>query len=399
MPNNNIAIYLVSVLVPAPLGEHNMRIPTFSILLYIFSWSAPYAEENTDTGFLLGATPTVSSVRAAKVIADYFGHIEKAPLFKTRGVGGASLYATWAPSVVLIITDDGIGSGSIISDDGLILTNWHVVEENKEVLIAFMPKGLGAEVSEVDVVSADVIHLARDKDLALVKITVTDRKLPKPFGFGSLDDIQIGLDTHAIGHPNGEFWTYTRGYVSQFRLNYEWSYSETEKFNATVIQTQTPINPGNSGGPLINAAGKIIGVNSFQGEGQAINFAVALDEINAFINAMPDVSAVKKADECEAEVLNNFRSKNNDGEVILADRDCNGVADIAVYTPDDRSQTRIVDYDENEDGEIDGTSYDKGVDDYWEGSIWDTDFDGEFDMEGVHEDGALNPSSYREYRT
>ena len=281
----------------------------------------------------------------------------------------------------------------------MILTNWHVVEENKEVLIAFMPSGLGAEVSEVDVVSADVIHLARDKDLALVKITVTDRKLPKPFGFGSLDDIQIGLDTHAIGHPNGEFWTYTRGYVSQFRLNYEWSYSETEKFNATVIQTQTPINPGNSGGPLINAAGKIIGVNSFQGEGQAINFAVALDEINAFINAMPDVSAVKKADECEAEVLNNFRSKNNDGEVILADRDCNGVADIAVYTPDDRSQTRIVDYDENEDGEIDGTSYDKGVDDYWEGSIWDTDFDGEFDMEGVHEDGAFNPSSYREYRT
>ena len=376
-----------------------MRVLAVPVLLWVFTLFATAVRADIDSSFLLKATKTVSPQRAAKVIADYLGHVEKTPKFKTRGLAGASLYSTWAPSVVLIITDDGIGSGSIISEDGLILTNWHVVEENKEVIIAFMPQGLGAEVSEVDVSFADVIHLAKDKDLALLKLSKIDRELPEAFALGELDDIQIGLDTHAIGHPSGEFWTYTRGYVSQYRLDYEWSYSEEMKFRATVIQTQTPINPGNSGGPLINSKGKLIGVNSFQGEGEAMNFAVALDEINAFIDEMPNLSAVKKAEECDGKLLDRFRSKKDDGEVILADRDCNNVADISIYTPDDASQTRIIDYDDNEDGEIDGTCFDKGVDDYWEGSIWDTDFDGEFDMEGIHEDGGIDPSSYREYQS
>jgi len=375
-----------------------MRVSAFKLIFCFFTLLATSAQANTDVDFVFGSNKSISPNRAAKVIADYFAHIEKAPKFKTRGMAGASLYSTWAPSVVLIITDDGIGSGSIISADGLILTNWHVVEENTEVMLAFMPKGLGAEVSDVDVSYADVIHLARDKDLALLKISDTNRLLPEPFKFGQLDDIQIGLDTHAIGHPKGEFWTYTRGYVSQYRPNYEWSYSEMEKFKATVIQTQTPINPGNSGGPLINSEGKIIGVNSFQAEGEAMNFAVALDEITAFINAKPNLKTKKTVEKCEGDVLDKYRSKNDDGEIILGDRDCNGDADIAIYTPDDKSQTRIIDYDENEDGKIDGTCYDKGVDDYWEGSLWDTNFDGEFDMEGVHEDGDLKPTSYREYR-
>ena len=130
-----------------------------------------------------------------------------------------------------------------------------MVEENKEVGIAFMPKGFGAEVSETDVGMAEVIHLERNKDLALLKITQLNRPLPKPLQFGKIEDIQIGLDTHAIGHPSGQYWTYTKGYISQFRPNYEWFYSDDEQFKATVIQTQTPINPGNSGGPLLNDEG------------------------------------------------------------------------------------------------------------------------------------------------
>ena len=129
-----------------------------------------------------------------------------------------------------------------------------------------------------------------------------------------------------------------------------------------------------------------------------MNFAIALDEINAFINEMPNLKPAITDEECDGRLLDRFRSKKDDGEVILADRDCNGVADISIYTPDDRNLTRIVDYDDNEDGEIDGSCFDKGVDDYWEGSIWDTDFDGKFDMEGIHEDGGIDPSSYREYR-
>ena len=178
----------------------------------------------------------------------------------------------------------------------------------------------------------------------MLQITKINRALPKPLEFGKVEDIQIGLDTHAIGHPSGEYWTYTKGYISQFRPNYEWFYSDTEQFKATVIQTQTPINPGNSGGPLLTDDGKIIGVNSFMGEGEAINFAVALNELEIFLSDIPDQTVRNEGKECDGQVLEENRSSNDDGLVVLGDRDCDGVADISVYTPDNPAGNRIVDY-------------------------------------------------------
>ena len=91
------------------------------------------------------------------------------------------------------------------------------------------------------------------------------------------------------------------------------------------------------------------------------------------------------------------RSSNDDGLVVLGDRDCDGVADISVYTPDNPAGNRIVDYDDNQDGKIDGSIIDKGVDDFWDFSLWDTDYDGTFDLEGLHPDGEIDPSSFREW--
>ena len=151
----------------------------FIIFALCLSTLASNATENTFEGLdYLLARP--SNQRTAVVVAEMIEQQKSIPKFKTRGSAAASLYTQFAPSVVLIITDDAFGSGSIISEDGLILTNWHVVEENKEVGIAFMPKGFGAEVSETDVGMAEVIHLERNKDLALLKITQLNRPLPKP---------------------------------------------------------------------------------------------------------------------------------------------------------------------------------------------------------------------------
>ena len=79
------------------------------------------------------------------------------------------------------------------------------------------------------------------------------------------------------------FWSYTKGVVSQIRSNYQWKTNDKNKkenYQATVIQTQTPISQGNSGGPLFNNDGKLVGINTMIfGEGQNLNFSVAVDEV------------------------------------------------------------------------------------------------------------------------
>ena len=63
-------------------------------------------------------------------------------------------------------------------------------------------------------------------------------------------NIRVGQDAHAVGHPKGNYWSYTKGYISQIKQNYKWNYQDQTKYNADVIQTQTPINPGNSRRPF-----------------------------------------------------------------------------------------------------------------------------------------------------
>ena len=184
--------------------------------------------------------------------------------FMTRGTKEIGIYRTAAPSVVLIITvNDTLGSGSYLGN-GQILTNWHVVGANKSVGVLFKPLQEGGALDFNGLVRADVLKTDRTHDLALVKLSVVPPSL-KALELGNPDEIEIGADVHAIGHPNGQAWTYTKGLISQVRNNFEWK-GQDEKINhrADVIQTQTPISPGNSGGPLLGDSGKIIGVNSFK---------------------------------------------------------------------------------------------------------------------------------------
>ena len=91
--------------------------------------------------------------------------------------------------MVLIITNDGIGTGSFVGSDNLIITNWHVVQSNQFVKVAFMPRGLGAKFSEAEVAIARVISLKKQKDLALLKLEQWDKPLPKSIELASQNDI------------------------------------------------------------------------------------------------------------------------------------------------------------------------------------------------------------------
>jgi S1-C subfamily serine protease len=201
----------------------------------------------------------------------------------TRGKPEEKLFATYSRSVVLVVLPDGLGSGAVISKDGTIVTNNHVVEGFKTVGVIFKPTRAGSNPRIAEAVEAKVLYADEIADLAIIKVA----KLPadvKPFALGDHRKLAVGADVHAIGHPIGESWSYTKGVVSQMRPDYEWRYETGPQHRADVIQTQTPINPGNSGGPLLNDAGEIVGLNTFGGgRAQGINFAIAVTEIKRFV--------------------------------------------------------------------------------------------------------------------
>ncbi len=190
------------------------------------------------------------------------------------------VYETASPAVVSIDTEKNNGSGTIITPEGLILTNAHVV----------------AEVQTVDVILADGRKLVADViafgegglDLALLQIR-EGRNLPS-IPIAAVGSVKVGQRAFAIGNPFGRFQgTLTIGIVSRIDQQQR------------LIQTDAAINPGNSGGPLLNSQGELIGVNSTiftQGRGGGnigIGFAILVDEIPPFLQAAREGRAPTEA--------------------------------------------------------------------------------------------------------
>ena len=264
---------------------------------------------------------------------------------KERSIGSA-IYKEHSDSVVLISTSGGFGSGSVISEDGLILTNWHVVGDEKEALVIFRPKGFAA-VETGENYAADVVKVDRDVDLAVLKIRYLPRKL-QPIQIASPETIEIAEDVHAIGHPKGNYWTYTKGVISQIRPQFEWTGDGKIFHFADVLQTQTPINPGNSGGPLLDDQGRMVGVNSFGDSGaDGLNYAVASSTVASFIKLIPEE--------------NSNESQTDDTPSILGSHDGNkdGYADIWYLDYDNNQVIDCIEKDTNFDGEIDVIFIDK----------------------------------------
>jgi S1-C subfamily serine protease len=165
---------------------------------------------------------------------------------KTRGAKETAVFDQIAQGTVLIATQGGLGSGALVTDKGHIVTNYHVVGDNELVNIFFRPSAGVETLQKKDAILGKVIKVNVFKDLALIKIENTPRSA-RAIALAGYSP-KVGEDAHAIGHPKGEYWTYTKGYVSAVRTKYQWSTSEKDVLKeAKVIQTQTPINPGNSG--------------------------------------------------------------------------------------------------------------------------------------------------------
>jgi putative serine protease PepD len=178
--------------------------------------------------------------------------VSKAPIKPGKGRTQASaIYAAASPAVVSVKTTAGSGTGFLIDKGGTVVTNAHVVENNKRVTVRF-----GANQSH----SADVLGADPSSDLAVISIDSGDLpKDVKPLHFADSRNVSVGDTAIAIGNPFGLDRTATEGIVSGIgrHIAAPNGYSIDQ-----VIQTDAPINPGNSGGPLLDDSGAVIGVNS-----------------------------------------------------------------------------------------------------------------------------------------
>ncbi len=331
----------------------------------------------------------------------------------TRGAAEATIYQRISPAVVMIVTQEGLGSGSIISADGTILTNRHVVGTAKRVGVIFKPATEGEDVRQLmkdkdQIVIADVVKVDAARDLAIIKVPKMPDHAPDPIKLAAFESVKIGDDAHAIGHPTGEAWTYTKGYVSQIRRGYEWGNREENiKHKADVIQTQTPINPGNSGGPLLNNSGMLIGVNAFKGDGEGLNYAIAVSDVRAFLDeteaaapvmiASTAQTSAPQSSDCKPHLLFEGRNKQNDARIREFDMQCHGNPDLVEILPDDKAKPLFCLVDEKETGKPNGMIVSKARDGHWDISYWDTTGNGKWDTIGYHPDGKLVPSSYGPY--
>ncbi len=160
----------------------------------------------------------------------------------------------------------GQGSGVIINDTGLILTNAHVVERVDNVSVTLAD----GTISEGKVLGTDVVT-----DLALVKIE--ESTYPNYAPLGNSEDLEVGDWAIALGTPYGLEKTVTLGIVSSLHRDIN-SLGFSDK-RLDLIQTDAAINPGNSGGPLINSSGEVIGINTLvrSGPGAGLGFAIPIN--------------------------------------------------------------------------------------------------------------------------
>jgi S1-C subfamily serine protease len=318
----------------------------------------------------------------------------------TRSVKDAQIYKAASPSVVMVVNKEGLGSGSLLSAAGDILTNWHVVKGYSNVAIVFKPAIEGKEPTRDETKLGVVVRYDEISDLALVRASdVPPGRVPIRLGDDS--EIAVGMDVHAIGHPIGETWTYTTGIISQYRQAYQWQGKDDPiKHKADVIQTQTPINPGNSGGPLLSDSGNLVGVNSFGAGGEGLNYAVSVDEVRRFLARSNDRIAqpAPKSDQgCKSKELSRFRSHENDASVIAFDMFCTGKDSAELVIPDNKTKAVFLRLDRNGDGNADAIIFDFKRRAKWDLSFWDEKFQGYWTLVGYHDDGSLKPTRFESY--
>jgi putative serine protease PepD len=191
------------------------------------------------------ATSTTEATGTESSVLDTTTPVGRAPE-SIAGIADAAL-----PSVVSISTATGTGSGFIITDDGYIITNNHVIADSGD-------RGVQVALQDGRTVEADLIGTSPAYDLAVLDVDLTGLT---PLALGDSEEVVVGDPVVAVGSPLGLDGTVTSGIVSATNRPVS-AGGQGEASFISAIQTDAAINPGNSGGPLLDVQGRVIGVNS-----------------------------------------------------------------------------------------------------------------------------------------
>lgn len=234
--------------------------------------SLAYLQRYSDRGQLMESQPRVIEPRGE------LANFEKATI---------SIFNVAAPSVAYIFTENavrgffgtrevrqGAGSGFLWDRHGHVVTNYHVIQGAERIQV---------RMNDGEAIDATYVGGTRDYDLAVVRLRNVPSEI-QPIPVGRSNNLKVGQAVFAIGNPFGLSRTLTTGVISALDRRLPTSAGREV---VGVIQTDAAINPGNSGGPLIDSAGRLIGVNtaiiSGSGNSAGIGFAVPADVVNQVI--------------------------------------------------------------------------------------------------------------------
>jgi S1-C subfamily serine protease len=176
--------------------------------------------------------------------------------------------------VVSVGTDRSMGSGFIITEDGYVITNQHVISRARKIAILTYDK---------QIVPAKLVGFDVSRDIALLKVEGNYHALE----LGDSATVQPGRKVIAIGNPLGLSFTVTQGIVSAIDR-------EGPNGLEEYIQTDVSLNPGNSGGPLIDVSGEVIGVNNFKvGGAESLGFALEINVVKSIVNEIVNATIVE----------------------------------------------------------------------------------------------------------
>lgn len=256
---------------PADMFLRRLRWLTIAVIVVLFVW---HALSWADRAFMRESAMPRSVTARGDLAADEKSTIE---LFESSRDSVVYISTServmdfWSRNILSI--PRGTGSGFIWDDKGHVVTNYHVIAGASEARIRLSD---GKEY-KASLVGASPMH-----DLAVLRIGDGPKRHPLPLG--TSHDLRVGQKTFAIGNPFGLDWTLTTGIVSALDRSFT---EESGSVIEHLIQTDAAVNPGNSGGPLLDSAGRLIGVNtaiySPSGASAGVGFAVPVDTVNRVV--------------------------------------------------------------------------------------------------------------------